>query len=417
MPWNRRSSVAQGITPSAPVMDQVVSSMDVAHIMERKIHSDLNGLTRELQILPKEAEVFEQDRNTPFRNQSTLGEHRMLSWFSRQEEREEDNSESSRPEGPCGLQWSPLEIGSSINISGTDPPVSITEAAAYNDGSIERGPHRKLPSFGRRPRRHSFHSSKGTERSESQSSLSQAIDCTPSPSCSSKSETVQTPDHTHCRSFYPYAPHAQGATQLHSPHTFGMPTPSPSRTSSRSRGETHFHSKKTIPPPLPPLDHPVFREKVDEFGVLSTKLFFPVPEKVRHARSLPSIAKKATNSTGGLSKKKLRKRSQSSTGEGQSNPGAAEFATKAFHSRTSSKTSISSRRSSAEYSAKQASSLDHNGCWEVDVSKAIINLSLQEKKIGSTRALMSNAIPMSGSAPPGMIAFPGQTCGNNVGVP
>jgi hypothetical protein len=151
---------------------------------------------------------------------------------------------------------------------------------------------------------------------------------------------------------------------------------------------------------MPPLDHPVFREKVNEFGVLSTKYFFPVPEKVtRHAHSLPSIAQatKATNSTTSISKNKSRKRSQSSTGEGDQNK------RKVLHSRTTSKTSIvSSRRSSAEYSAKQASSLSHNG-WEVDVSKAIISLSLQEP------------VAISDSAPG--IAFPGQTCGDNVGVP
>jgi len=382
MPWSRGSSLAKSVTPSAPFVGQVVSSMDVDHIMQRKIHSDLNEMARGFQNSPKGKEVFEQDRGTPFRNQPA-----DVPQFSRQEEREEEKTEES-----CGLQWSPPEKGPSVNQSDNDPLVSTTEF--HNDGSIPR------TTFGRRLRRHSFHNPKAT-RSESQSSLSQAISCTPSPSYSSKSATPE--NFVHCRTFYPYAPYAQGkardtdAEHLHSPHTFGMPTPS--RSSSRSRGETHFSFKRTIPPPLPPLDHPVFREKVDEFGVLSTKqLFFPVPEKVtRHAHSLPSIAQatKATNST---SKSKSRKRSQSSTGEDQNKR-------KVRHSRTSSKTSIvSSRRSSAEYSAKQASSLGHNGCWEVDVSKAIISLSVQEP------------VAISGSAP-GMIAFPGQTCGDNVGVP
>lgn len=350
--------------------------------MQRKIHSDLNEMARGFQNLPKGTEVFEQDRGTPFRNRPA-----GVPQFSRQEEHEEDK----KTEGSCGLQWSPLENGPSVNQSGT-PLVSTTEF--HNDGSIQRGPR---TTFGRRLRRHSFHNSKAT-RSESQSSLNQAI-CTPSPSYSSKSGTPE--NFCHCRTFYPYAPveaasRDTDAEYLHSPHTFGMPTPS--RSSSRSRGETHFSFKRTIPPPLPPLDHPVFREKVDEFGVLSTKqLFFPVPEKVtRHAHSLPSIAQatKTTNSTAGISKSKSRKRSQSSTGEGD------QIKRKVLHSRTSSKTSVvSSRRSSAEYSAKQASSLGHNGCWEVDVSKAIISLSVQEPSA------------------PGMIAFPGQTCGDNVGVP
>lgn len=205
-----------------------------------------------------------------------------------------------------------------------------------------------------------------------------------------------------------------------------MPTPPQSRTGSRSRGRAHFNFKQN-PPPLPPLDHPAFRGTVDEFGVLSSKPpFLPVADKAaRHAHSLPSIrhTTKATNSIGGSSKEKSRKRSQSIAGvdtQGDQYNSRAESVRNAVHSRTSSKTSIiSSRRSSAEYSAKQASSLDHDGCWEVGVSKAIISLSLQEQQVGSTRSLRSNVIPMAGSAP-GIIAFPGsqdQACGYNVGAP
>lgn len=392
-----------------------MSSMDVAHIMERKIYSDL---TSERRKQPEDAEVFENPI-TPFRSQSIgvpESGNRKLPGFFLQEEGEE----RLRPGESRGIQWSPVKLGPSIDIDSRDPLVSTTEASAHTDGSA---PLRKWAKFGRRPRRHSFQNSKthstASAPSESQSSLSQVISYTPSPSYSSKSGTPE-----HCRSFYPYAPysHREAYAKLsHSPHTFGMPTPPQSRPS--SRGETHYNFKQT-PPPLPPLDHPAFRERVDEFGVLSGKQHtFPVAEKVaRNTHSLPSIAhaKQWTNSTGRISKKKSRKRSQSSIGiikqDEQFNP-RTEVVRKGFHSRTSSKTSfVSSRRSSAEYSAKQASSLDHDGCWEVDVSKAIINLSLQEKQVVSTRSRSSSAIPMTASAS-GAIAFPGHACGYNVGDP
>ena len=392
MPWNRQNRAPSII----PFRDQVVSSMDVAHIMEREIHSESNKAAGGLQWKTQDAQ---QGQIAPM---NVPGFEHKTPPFSGQ-----GDSESSLQEESRSIKWSPSEIGRRVNISGSDPLVSV-EAVA-RDGSLEST---TWPTFGRRPRRHSSANSKihstPTAPSESQSSLSQAVGFTPSPSYSSPSAT---PEHScHCHSFYPYAPYSQGGSSTKpfpSPHTFGMPTPPQSRFSSRSRVGTY--GKKTPPPPLPPLDHPVFRERVDEFGVLSTKrLFFPATDKVtRHAQSLPSIARTKKESHS-FEKKTSRKRSQS-------NAGANTYGSvrKSLHSRTSSKTSIaSSRRLSAEFSAKQASSLGHNGSWEVDVSKAIISLALKDQ-VGRTS---NGVMPMAGSARD-IIPFPGVTCGYNVGVP
>src|SRR5882672_9200845 len=68
MLWIRRRNEAQSVTPSAPFTDQVISSLDVGHIMEQNDHTQREKGWR------KQPRYKAEMPNTPFRNQSELGE-------------------------------------------------------------------------------------------------------------------------------------------------------------------------------------------------------------------------------------------------------------------------------------------------------------------------------------------------------
>ena len=182
------------------------------------------------------------------------------------------------------------------------------------------------------------------------------------------------------------------------------------RMSSSTRHQSSFKFQQ-VPPPLPPLDHPAFQ--INEFGVLprATPSVFNAEKVVRPSNSLPSFRKWPRSSTKAdpgmhtIRRKGTRHRSKSSVAD---NRGPDLAIRNAFHHfRKSSKTSIDSiRRSSAEYSAKQASSLDHDG-WEVGVSKAMINLSLGDQRISASASTLTAATAD---------AFPDRPRGENVGA-
>lgn len=180
---------------------------------------------------------------------------------------------------------------------------------------------------------------------------------------------------------------------------------------SNSTRHQSYSKFQQVPPPLPPLDHPAFQ--TNEFGVLPTAIpsAFHADKVtvVRPSHSLPSFRKRPRSSNkadSGMHTIRTRHRSKSTVADNQRPDLAIRNAF--HHFRTSSKTSIDSiRRSSAEYSAKQASSLEHDGCWEVGVSKAMINLSLRDQR---TRASASTLT--AGTAD----AFHDRPCGENVGA-
>ncbi|KAH9480381.1 hypothetical protein JR316_0006979 [Psilocybe cubensis] len=205
-----------------------------------------------------------------------------------------------------------------------------------------------------------------------------------------------------------------------SPHTFGMPTPP--QSSSKS---TSYFTFKDDPPPLPPLDHPAFQGGSNTIRVAAHMHKFPeYPEVDEHGAVLgnyrrftnslptstrPNIATASIFSTPkGIVKKQARPRSKSSSAEGKArvdreNPISADRSPHPskfkVHRRNQSKSSIaSSRRSSAEYSAKQASSIGHeqmeDGCWEIQVSKEMVRLALGlegiQQRVVETKPLKSN---------------------------
>ncbi|KAF8158427.1 hypothetical protein B0H34DRAFT_797815 [Crassisporium funariophilum] len=188
-----------------------------------------------------------------------------------------------------------------------------------------------------------------------------------------------------------------------SPHTFGVPTPPPLPSTPTSYQEGPYFGFRETPPPLPPLDHPAFHQPSKAFcGSSSRQIFAGFHDaqnditghrkSTRHSHSLPSLtdpkSDTQSNSTRCAIKRHTRKRSNTDDPRARRTSKDERYTShhttsKRHHTRSESKSSIaSSRRSSAEYSAKQASSLGHgsaNGeCWEVQVSKEMVRLALGE---------------------------------------
>jgi len=213
---------------------------------------------------------------------------------------------------------------------------------------------------------------------------------------------------SHSRSFYLTSPQSRsslfhfdshGGGLLPSPHTFGVPTPPHSRTDAlQDRRSPSYFGFKDPPPPLPPLDHPAFlaAQKRDKGPNGSSGLgAHKVP---RHAHSLSSLKRVQDSDKSNAREMKgtVRERERTRTRSGKLEAGdirAIDERASGFqagkwqhqHARTASKSSVTSnltRRSSAEFSARQASSVANEGaaedCWEVQVTKEMIRLALGE---------------------------------------
>jgi len=367
------------------------NSVDAVHIMEQRIDPDLTKglLTQD----SDQVAVHEQTDDLQAESADlTAPEFNTRRRLSEQSESKQDKILifGSVPlavhEAHHKQEWP--EEDPIVQNSGTRSPISITDSVPNNReiGSIALA---RRPTFGGRPNRHKPRDYNGSTtvdriaRSDTRSSLSQPRSRTQSPS------NFTPPDkqpgapgaYPYSQSFFASTPFSQteiatnnGEESLPSPHTFGIPTPPHAKARQDMKRESHFNYQQA--PPLPPLNHPAFRNKASDFGVL---LENHEDKVTRHSHSLPSLpqARNVVKEGFKSANKKTRQRSKSSTGGSTAEKTRPEQPKWTFHSRTSSKSSVlSSRRSSAEYSAKQASSLHRDGCWEVDVSKAIIGLSL-----------------------------------------
>lgn len=203
--------------------------------------------------------------------------------------------------------------------------------------------------------------------------------------------------------------HSSGRSRLASPsNTFGIRTPPGSVFTFCSAHDTAYFTCGETPPPLPPLDHPAFRVSSRTASTSQgTHQLFPIKSSSRishslrmaprHAHSLPSFPKTRpkthsdTTVHGGIKEKHRtraisRQRSHSNTRTQLviANQELITPPTKGItrgHKKSQSKASISSsRRSSAEYSTKKASSIgnegEYGGSWEVQVAKEIVRISV-----------------------------------------
>ena len=170
---------------------------------------------------------------------------------------------------------------------------------------------------------------------------------------------------------------------LPSPHTFGISTP-PKEPIAESADDNSYFGFRETPPPLPPLDHPAFRQ-ASKKQISSASNRFPIQTNrddvqnkfTRHSHSLPSLAHPGSNDT--QCDKKSAKRRRRSFREELSSINNLKTDKKQHNRNDSVASSIETRRYSAEYSAKKASSVGHEDkdeCWEVQVSKEMVRLAL-----------------------------------------
>jgi len=306
-----------------------------------------------------------------------------------------NNTQESQKEHPTvsdtpvyGIPHNSSNVADRVQLIGHSMSTSIT----------------RWSTFGKRTERK--YANPGTQghsapKSGSQSSLSQPQSHANSPSRLTFSDTQpQTPGSSTTQSFHISTPHLRGIssrslardTILPSPNTFGTRTPM--STSEPKHGGSYFDCKE-IPPPLPALDHPAFKAQKESTIPPGTHVFSGLPigsgYELQQGPGIGQLIQRATHSLPSLTgsrastrntkKKELRPRSKSTVENVDVSFG--KFSGKVLHSRSQSKSSIaSSRRSSAEYSAKQASSIGHesagDGGWEIQVSKAVISLALGE---------------------------------------
>jgi hypothetical protein len=386
--------------------------------VEQKIHPNLNALAEEISSQGHEY-MSENRRNNQDRTESLETEFVGLQpstrrSFAQKDAPKKDNSSLVANENQIIKNPNPSRSLSYDNVQEsqkerpTDTPVDdIPHNSSSVAGRVQPIGHSMSTSitrwstFGRRTeRKHAtVHPTdpgtrvRSASKSASQSSLSQPQSHANSPSRLTSSDSQpQTPRSSTTQSFHTSTPYSRGNssrslardTVLPSPNTFGTRTPMQSET---KHGESYFDFKE-IPPPLPPLDHPAFKAQKESIMPSGTHVFLGLPiepgyevqrpgigQFIRHAtHSLPSLK-------GSIKKKNSRPRSKSTVENVNVSFGMPSG--KVLHSRSQSKSSIaSSRRSSAEYSAKQASSIGHEGAgdggWEIQVSKAMISLALGE---------------------------------------
>jgi hypothetical protein len=182
-----------------------------------------------------------------------------------------------------------------------------------------------------------------------------------------------------------------------SPGTFGIPTPSSLSGVTFGSSKSSRVGNQAGPPPLPPLDHPAFHTMSTGQPLISQALKDRMADATQgryRSQSLPSLAPSSSHSSrmqsAGFTKRmqnvgkresSIPKTSSHEISSKNEKPMKESASSKIWHSRATSKSSLgSSRRSSAEYSAKKASSTGHGGeneqCWEVQVSQEMLRLAL-----------------------------------------
>lgn len=395
------------------------------HIMEQKIHPDSDLLTKEL-LAPERNEGLLQESTDDIRTESAAftelesgmrrcafkqndsGQDKRLRKAYSVSVGDEMEHELHRKQKPWPEEGSMDQNRDFLSPIITEIPDQVTYRRELGSIALSRS-----PTFGGKTKPQDSSGDTAVDRiarSDSWSSISQPRGRTQSSSNFTPSNNQPGTPGAYSRPFCSTTPlsHSEigikaGEEPLPSPYTFGMPIPAHSRVKRDTGCESQFFFQH-VPLPLPPLNHPAFVKKASEFGVLVD--IHRENKVARHSHSLPSLAETQS------AVKAIRQRSKSSnegSTAGHRSKTRPEQPKWAFPSRTSSKSSVlNSRRSSAEYSAKQASSLHSDGCWEADVSKAIISLSLGQRTENTMASTSKKA---------DYLTITGNACGDNVGIP
>lgn len=421
--WRRRNT-------SGSALDQTHSS--TTSFVERKIHPDINLLAEELASSSHghdpdlHDKAFQAGHPEPLEpdNAGFVG---LKPITSRRIQRE---AYTRANESPTANEFRPGEAegghtGAYNDISRDGQKEVLTQITSDIDsshlsdevplvdesvGHTVANPIMRRSTFGKRSRLRHFDldvEARSAPSSSSNSSLSQSL-----VTCPSGFPSLDQPDTpgSQPRCLYTSTPRSRSNSSrnpsrgsgIPSPHTFGMLTPP---LQPNFKDNDSYFTFKEAPPPLPPLDHPAFRNVSNVIGLSSSRNEFlkildvdELGRFTRHTHSLPSLTRSQSATRIGSIKttlKNTRPRSKSSAGTGISNSrldqlhpeATAKNLNSKTHSRNQSKSSISSsRRSSAEYSAKQVSLISdervQDGCWEVQVSKEMIRLALGEEVQG-----------------------------------
>ncbi|KAL1748342.1 hypothetical protein HDZ31DRAFT_79702 [Schizophyllum fasciatum] len=187
-----------------------------------------------------------------------------------------------------------------------------------------------------------------------------------------------------------------------SAHTFGSPTPPSSGfTFSKSLPA----SQKSRPPPLPPLSHPAFGSARRTLFRTATHTSAREPAR-RKQRAL------ATSASMPAMRRRRRRESTGWSGGEHTIPEAPRSLERVYKrslSRGRSHARTESRRSSAEFSARQASlhTTEEGAPWEALVSREMVSLSLGRltSKPGASGQLQPSAV--FASAPAALASTPG----------
>ncbi|KAF8877166.1 hypothetical protein CPB84DRAFT_377413 [Gymnopilus junonius] len=411
--WRRRHTTDS-------VLEQTQNSNSTASFIGQKIHPDINSLAEELASSSLgQDKAFQLDRPESL-ELDIAGFVGLTPSTTRRIQREaylEDNTSPLPNEhgpresegGHIGAYKNTIEEDQKETLDqsmpNTDPFHTADEGLLADEVAAHTATSSVLrrSTFGKRSRQRHFDpddEAHSISSSSSNSNLSQSlVTC---PSGFPPSDQPGTPG-SQPRSLYTSTPRSRSnssrdyprGSDIPSPHTFGMITP-PLQPNFK-KNESYFTFKEA-PPPLPPLDHPAFRNVPNAIGVSSSRHEFSTILGVdehgrftRHTHSLPSLTRaKSTTRIGSIKStpKNTRPRSKSSVGTSISTNTIDQLYSEVTntlksrtHSRNQSKSSLaSSRRSSAEYSAKQASLISdervQDGGWEIQVSKEMIRLAL-----------------------------------------
>ena len=386
----------------------IQNSLYTKSFVEQKIHPDLNSLAEELSSSQgHELLDMTADKGDPYAEAtgfvglkpSTRGSRRQNEAHTRTQEPQTVAMESEYQQTGIPVPDSASDkiaknilntesVEDDIRLPGatsspSNSPISIKASSSKNRWSIfgsnrSRVLHRNSDAS---------NATSNISRPRSQSSSSQTRSHSTSQriaGAASRTPKSQYSIHNSTGSTHSY--NLERDNLLPSPHTFGISTP-PKVPIAESANDNSYFGFRETPPPLPPLDHPAFRQ-ASKNRIPSASNRFPIHTNrddvqdkfTRHSHSLPSLVHSGSSDTQcDIKSAKMRQRSL------REELSINKTNNKKQHNRNDSvASSIGTRRCSAEYSAKKASSVGHasedkleqDECWEVQVSKEMVRLAL-----------------------------------------
>ncbi|TFK40474.1 hypothetical protein BDQ12DRAFT_721124 [Crucibulum laeve] len=422
--------------PAAPPPQNAMPPPRLVPFVERKIHPDLNALAAQVDPSPHREQSLKKETCRRTRPSS------HSSYYERK-----SSSVEFLPLSPSVRRKKPREkrrIESPIDAY-TSTPRSVSPLPPFNVGSSH-----DWPTFGRKQARNSLTPSDPRGRNISSSDILQEEYDTSirSRHRASWRHSASTDTQPHTPTSVNFTPHSRSGSSRDLVHrdlapsrnTFGFPTPPSSGFTFRSTRRSSSFNFEETPPPLPPLDHPAFHISSDTFG-REARSILPqllenesIPETITRSRSLPSLPKTQIKyHRSGTERSRNGRHPLRRSTIGPSTRKSNRIHAKQVFDHRPSQTSLkvprrdsknnmtsigSSRRSSADYSAKRASSIgqssEHEETWEVLVAKEMVRLSSRSSNLEPLGSHLGTA--PNQDTPFSTFGSSSQARGDNVGV-